>query len=237
MIRNCIGGMTLEDWKNRLSELCETIGKIVLSANKAMTEFLQSDVFKQLVDFFSNIPDDIQETELFQHIISLEKAEITYNEIEWLQEMLGYQSYDASVNDLRSKEEKSELDKYVLSIIESELISPREKIIVLLAHFESLVYQVMTYERKSWDKVKRIVSQNANDSHEMEMESYTKILLAGIVFVVFSDTDNYKNEIDKRIPFRNNILHRGVMIYSDEEIKEAYELLVYFIAELSLIEK
>lgn len=229
--------MTLEDWKNRLSELCETIGKIVLSANKAMTEFVQSDVFKQLVDFFSNIPDDIQETELFQHIISLEKAEITYNEIEWLQEMLGYQSYDASVNDLTSKEEKSELDKYVLSIIESELISPREKIIVLLAHFESLVYQVMTYERKSWDKVKRIVSQNANDSHEMEMESYTKILLAGIVFVVFSDTDNYKNEIDKRIPFRNNILHRGVMIYSDEEIKEAYELLVYFIAELSLIEK
>ena len=227
----------MEEWKNRLSELCETIGKIVLSANKAMTEFVQSDVFKQLVDFFSNIPDDIQETELFQYIITLEKAEITYNEIEWLQETLGYQSYDASVNDLRSKKEKSELDKYVLSIIESEMISPREKIIVLLAHFEALVYQVMTYERKSWDKVKRIASQNANDSHEMEMESYTKILLAGIVFMVFSDTDNYKIEIDKGIPFRNNILHRGVMVYSDEEIKEAYELLVYFIAELSLIEK
>lgn len=227
----------MEEWKNRLSEVCETIGKIVISVNKAMTEFVQSDTFKQLVEFFSNIPDDIQETELYQYIITLEKAEITYNEINWLQETLGYQSFDASVNELRSKKEQSELDKYVLSVIESQVISPREKIIVLLAHFEALVYQVITYERKSWDKVKRIVSQSAKESHEMEMESYTKILLAGIVFVVFSDTDNYKNGIDKRIPFRNNILHRGVMIYSDEEIKQAYELLVYFIAELSLMEK
>lgn len=227
----------MEEWKNRLSEVCETIGKIVISVNKAMTEFVQSDTFKQLVEFFSNIPDDIQKTELYQYIITLEKAEITYNEINWLQETLGYQSFDASVNELRSKKEQSELDKYVLSVIESQVISPREKIIVLLAHFEALVYQVITYERKSWDKVKRIVSQSAKESHEMEMESYTKILLAGIVFVVFSDTDNYKNEIDKRIPFRNNILHRGVMIYSDEEIKQAYELLVYFIAELSLVEK
>lgn len=227
----------MEEWKNRLSEVCETVGKIVLLVNKAMTEFVQSDTFKQLVEFFSNLPDDIQETELFRYIITLEKSEITYNEINWLQETLGYQSFDASVNELRSKKEQSELDKYVLSVIESQVISPREKIIVLLAHFEALVYQVITYERKSWDKVKRIVSQSAKESHEMEMESYTKILLAGIVFVVFSDTDNYKNEIDKRIPFRNNILHRGVMIYSDEEIEQAYELLVYFIAELSLMEK
>mgnify|MGYP007024197191 FL=1 len=71
----------------------------------------------------------------------------------------------------------------------------------------------------------------------MELGNYRKILLAGIVFIVFSNTDNYKNQIDKRIPFRNNILHRGTMAYSDDDINEAYEILVYFIAALTLMEE
>ena len=71
----------------------------------------------------------------------------------------------------------------------------------------------------------------------MDMDSYKKVLIAGIVFTVFSNTDSYANPIDKRIPFRNNILHRGMMDYSDEEAKSVYELLVYFIAELAIMEK
>lgn len=55
--------------------------------------------------------------------------------------------------------------------------------------------------------MKNINSINAKDSHEMEWESYVKILLAGIVYIVFSNADNYQDEIDRRIPFRNNILH------------------------------
>lgn len=85
-------------------------------------------------------------------------------------------------------------------------------------------------------KVKKIISKNVYDIHEMEMKNYRKILLAAIVFIVFSNTDNYKNEIDMRIPFRNNILHRGTLAYSDNDIKEAYEILVYFIAELTMME-
>lgn len=142
-----------------------------------------------------------------------------------------------SVETLKEKKDKSELDQYILKIIEVEGMSEREKIVILLAHFESLVYQTITYERKSWDSVKNIISTNAKDSHEMEWESYVKVLLAGIVYIVFSNIDNYQNEIDRRIPFRNNILHRGAMSYSDSEIKEAYELLVYFISELALMER
>ena len=208
----------------------------MISVNKALTEFMRTDTFKNLVDFFSNLPDDIQDTELFHHITQLEKSEITYAEIEWIQELFGYPSFDVDVQTLHNKGNKSELDQYVLSIIESNTMLPREKIVVLLAHFEALVFQTANYERKAKDKVKKIISDNAYGVHEMELENYRKILLAGIVFIVFSNTDNYKNEIIMRIPFRNNILHRGTMAYSDDDIKEAYEILVYFIAELTMME-
>ena len=207
----------MDNWKKQLLELSEKIGKTMISVNKALTEFMRTDTFKNLVDFFSNLPDDIQDTELFHHITQLEKSEITYAEIEWIQELFGNTSFDMNVQTLHNKGNKSELDQYVLSIIESNTMLPREKIVVLLAHFEALVFQTANYERKAKDKVKKIISDNAYGVHEMELE-------------------NYQNEISMRIPFRNNILHRGTMAYSDDDIKEAYEILVYFIAELTMME-
>ena len=111
----------------------------------------------------------------------------------------------------------------------------KEKLVVLLAHFEALVYQTMTYDRKPNDKIKIIVSESTKSAHEMEIESYKKLIIGGIVFIVFSNTDKYNGEIDKRIPFRNNILHRGMINYTDNESKIAYETLVYFIAELAIV--
>ena len=188
-----------------------------------------------LVKFFQSIPTDIQETELFQRISGFEKAEITYADVEWLQESFGYMTYDMAVDAVRKKTESTPLDAYVLSIVESSQLSHREKTIVLLAHFEELVYQTMAHERQAKDKIKRVALQSAQGTHDMDMDSYKKVLIAGIVFTVFSNTDSYANPIDKRIPFRNNILHRGMMDYSDEEAKSVYELLVYFIAELAIM--
>jgi hypothetical protein len=231
------GGMGLNDWKEQMLKLSEEIGKTMMTIDKAMAKFMRTDTFKNLVDFLSNLPDDIQETELFNNVKQLEKSEITCAEIEWIQEIFGYKSYDMNIQMLHNKENKSKVDQYVLSIIESNTMLPREKIVVLLAHFEEIVFQTVTYERKTKDTVKKIISKNVYDIHEMEMKNYRKILLAAIVFIVFSNTDNYKNEIDMRIPFRNNILHRGTLAYSDNDIKEAYEILVYFIAELTMMEE
>lgn len=61
-----------------------------------------------------------------------------------------------NVQTLHNKGNKSELDQYVLSIIESNTMLPREKIVVLLAHFEALVFQTANYERKAKDKVKKL---------------------------------------------------------------------------------
>lgn len=146
----------MDNWEKQLLELSEKIGKTMISVNKALTEFMRTDTFKNLVDFFSNLPDDIQDTELFHHITQLEKSEITYAEIEWIQELFGNTSFDMNVQTLHNKGNKSELDQYVLSIIESNTMLPREKIVVLLAHFEALVFQTANYERKAKDKVKKL---------------------------------------------------------------------------------
>ncbi len=225
----------MDDLENQLSEFSEKIGKTLLYPNKAMTEFMESDAIKSIVSFFNSIPKDIQDTELSHHVQQLKKPKITYAEIEWLQETIGYKSLKMSIKTLQERENKSELDKYVLSIIEADNMSPREKTVVLLAHFEALVYQTIDSERKNKEKVKNVISDRVKCVHEMELGNYRKILLAGIVFIVFSNTDDYKNQIDKRIPFRNNILHRGTMAYSDDDINEAYEILVYFITAITLM--
>lgn len=229
--------INLEEWKEKLFESLEKIEEISILVNKAMTEFMQSDALKRLDDLICNLPNDVQKTQLVCYVKNLYKKEISYEDVKFIQSMLGDKSFDESVNELREKSEKSKLDEYILFIIDSESILEREKIIVLLAHVEALVYQVMDRERKSWEKLKKIVLENVNNLHEMKIKNYAMILLAGIVYIIFSNTDNYKKEIDKRIPFRNFILHRGMLSYSDEEINSVYNLLVYFIAEISVLEK
>ena len=146
-------------------------------------------------------------------------------------------SYEKCVNDLTSVEDKTELDKYILSIISSENLMSREKLVILLAHFEELIYQTVSHTRKSNDKLKVIASNSTKNMQGMNFVNYRKLIICGIIFVVFSNTDKYDSEIDKRIPFRNNILHRGTLSYTDDEVNNAYELLVYFILELNIIAK
>ena len=58
------------------------------------------------------------------------------------------------------------------------------------------------------------------------------VYVLAITFVIFSNTDSYEKPIDRRMPFRNNILHRGVLEYSEVEINAAYAYLVECIAVL-----
>ncbi|MBQ2711344.1 MAG: hypothetical protein IJE50_04760 [Clostridia bacterium] len=227
----------MDDWNKRLLEISEKIGQMMLSINDAVTKFTASETFSNLIDFLSSIPKDIQETDLYRSILRLEKAEVTYDTVEGFQELIGYVSYDMCVNDLTSVEDKTELDKYILSIISSENFMSREKLVILLAHFEELIYQTISHTRKSNDKLKVIASNSTKNMQGMNFDNYRKLIICGIIFIVFSNTDKYDSEIDKRIPFRNNILHRGTLSYTDDEVKNAYELLVYFILELNIIAK
>lgn len=220
----------MSDLDEKLSEISEKTEAVFSPINKT----IQTDAFKEIEKRLKDIPDDMKKTVLYNNMKRLEKAEITYSEIEWIQKTLGDKSFDKSVLIIRNKKNKSEVDKYVLSVIESKAMMPREKAVVLLAHFETLVYQALDHERKANEKVKNVISEKSNKIHSMKISNFQIIFLAAIVSIVFSNTDGYKNKIDMRIPFRNNILHRGTMAYSDIDIKKVYEILVYFISNITL---
>lgn len=43
----------MDNWEKQLLELSEKIGKTMISVNKALTEFMRTDTFKNLVDFLA----------------------------------------------------------------------------------------------------------------------------------------------------------------------------------------
>ena len=56
--------------------------------------------------------------------------------------------------------------------------------------------------------------------------------ILAITNIVFARTDAFNDEIDKRIPFRNHILHNGIYQYSDSEISQMYFVLLSFIKNI-----
>lgn len=87
-------------------------------------------------------------------------------------------------------------------------------------------------------KVKTAVNKvSVDDNGGMSAESLGKIYVLAVTYIIFANTDAYTDEIDKRIPFRNNILHNGIVMYSDEDIDVAYELLLGLIEILITVEE
>ena len=114
----------------------------------------------------------------------------------------------------------------------------RGKLIILLAHIEPLIYKTLEISKTKNMKVKTAVNKvSVDDNGGMSAESLGKIYVLAVTYIIFANTDSYTNEIDKRIPFRNNILHNGIVMYSDEDIDVAYELLLGFIEILITVEE
>ena len=213
--------MFSEEVKNQLLEMARAVDSMTEVYTNSMMKFIESDGFKNLIEVFKNLPKDAHDTELFQRTKELEKKEISYEDVCWLREVVGSQPV---VDNYKTKEYQSTTAEYVSKIINSKEIGKREKIVVLLSNAESLIYEKMNHTRVPYDSVKKVAGNHVDEKHEMNKESLDTIIVTAICFVVFSNTDNY-SFIDKRIPFRNNILHKGTVTYSDEEISEAYDIL------------
>ena len=116
-------------------------------------------------------------------------------------------------------EQENKLHCYIKSIISNPSISEREKLVILLSHIEPLIYNTLNYTKQPYSKVKQIVKRMSIDENEgMSSESVGKLYVMGITYVVFANTDAYTKEIDKRIPFRNNILHNGIVEYGTDTL-------------------
>ena len=119
------------------------------------------------------------------------------------------------------------MHQYIAKTILSTSMEKHEKLIILLAHIEPLIYETLEISKIKNMRLKPAVKKvSVEDNEGMSAESIGKIYVLAVTYIIFANTDAYTDEIDKRIPFRNNILHNGIVMYSDEDIDAAYDLLL-----------
>lgn len=217
------------------NNIFENIGRFVIKVSEGMVKIVEeinvmasSEALLAFVEFLQNIPDDIKETKFFKEVQKLQKINLRYEDVVWFVEDFGL-SYTEEIWQKMSggENDKSDFHQYIAKIILSTSMERREKVTVLLAHMEPLIYETLEMSKGSNGKLKQDVSKvSIKENEGMSAESLGKIYVLAVMYIVFANTDSYTEEIDKRIPFRNNILHNGIVMYSDEEVDIVYELLV-----------
>lgn len=230
----------MEDWNNISKNLSEALDILVKRTEKirnevadALNSFAKTEEFQRLLEIFNNIPDDVQETVFFQRCQSLKKKNLTYEEIEWLFDELEISTMEEARCDiLKYIDSNNVLHNYIKNVMENNNYGNREKLIIILSHFERLIYSTLRRDKKRNEGTKDMLRiELIKNNHGMDNENLYKTVLLAITNVVFANTDNFTS-IDKRLPFRNNILHRGIIDYADEEVDIAYKTLLIFVAHI-----
>lgn len=230
----------MEDWNDILKNISETLGNFVKRASKitsrvtnALDNFARSEEFQRLVELFSNIPDDVQKTVLFQECQSLAKKDLTYEEVERVFAELGFFSVEEARADIQKYIDKDNaIHNYIKNVMENDCLGDREKLVIILCHFERLIYTTLRLEKKRKEGAKDIFRRELiKNNHGMDNVNLYKTVLLAITNIVFANTDNF-SYVDKRLPFRNNILHKGLVDYTDEEVNIAYKTLLIFVAQI-----
>lgn len=222
------------------------MSRVVLKASEGMAKIVEGinvtaplETLKAFAKFLQNIPDDIKDTILFGKVQDLKNINLRYEDVIWIVEDFGLIYTEENWQGmLKSEQNKSDLHQYIARTILSTSMEKREKLIILLAHIEPLIYKTLEISKTRNMKVKLAVNRVSVDNNGgMSAESIGKIYVLAVTYIIFANTDAYTDEIDKRIPFRNNILHNGVVMYSDEDIDVAYELLLGLIEILITVEE
>lgn len=217
------------------NNIFENLGKFVIKVSEGMVKIVEginlmasSEAMKAFIEFIINIPDDIKDTQFFAEVQKLQKINLHYEDVIWLVDDFGLNYTDEIWRKLSEDEnDKSELCRYIAKIIVASSMEKREKLIVLLAHMEPLIYESLEMSKIPNERLKPAVKKvSIEENVGMSAENLGKIFVLAVMHIVFANTDSYTEEIDKRIPFRNNILHNGIIMYADEDIDFAYELLV-----------
>lgn len=222
------------------------MSRVVLKASEGMAKIVEeinvvasSQALRVFAEFLQNIPDDIKDTRFFGKVQELKNINLRYEDVVWLVVDFGLNYSEENWQGmLKSEQNKSDLHQYIDKTILSASMGKREKLIILLAHIEPLIYKTLEISKTKNMKVKTAVNKvSVDDNGGMSAESLGKIYVLAVTYIIFANTDSYTDEIDKRIPFRNNILHNGIVTYADEDIDVAYELLVDLIEILIRVEE
>lgn len=217
------------------NNIFENMGSVVLKVAEGMAKIVEginvaasSEALRAFVEFLNDLPDEIKDTQFFGKVQELKNINLHYEDIVWLIEDFGLNYTEETWQGLlKGEQNRSDLHQYIAKTILSDSMGKREKLIILLAHTESLIYETLEISKIPNVSLKPAVKKVSVKNNEgMSVESLGKIYVLAVTYIVFANTDSYTDEIDKRIPFRNNILHNGIVMYSDEDIDVAYELLV-----------
>ncbi len=228
------------------NNMTENLSRVFLKVSKDMTKIVEGinvtaslKALETFAEFLQNIPDDIKDTIFFGKVQDLKNINLRYEDIVWIVEDFGLIYTEENWQSmLKSEQNKSNLHQYIAKTILSTSMEKREKLIILLAHVEPLIYKTLEISKTKNMKVKKAVNKvSVEDNEGMSAESLGKIYVLAVTYIVFANTDSYTEEIDKRIPFRNNILHNGIVLYSDEDIDVTYELLLGLIEILITVEE
>ena len=204
------------------NNMIENLSRVVLKASKDMAKIVEGinvtaslKALETFAEYLQNIPDDIKDTRFFRKVQELKNINLRYEDVVWLVEDFGLNYSEENWQGmLKSEQNKSDLHQYIAKTILSTSMEKREKLIILLAHIEPLIYKTLEISKTRNMKLKFAVNKvSVDDNGGMSAESLGKIYVLAVTYIIFANTDAYTDEIDKRIPFRNNILHNGIVMY------------------------
>ncbi len=224
---------SMEKFLNLSKEFEEGIHKFLKEIN-AMWDFELSDRIKEVFEQLNTLSLDlsnIKEKELYEKLNRIDPYKAIHKEdIRWI-----IRDYDTLDEALLDFEEDvifldSKLGEYIKDIVYSGTIEKREKVVLLLSHIEPLIKVCLGDNLELGNGIKRKVSDAVIPKLDRVTEgNIGRIYILAITKVIFAKTDEFKDDIDKRIPFRNNILHNGICEYGSEDIEEMYFILVVFV--------
>lgn len=229
--------MRQEEHKNIFENMANAVIKVGEGGAKVVegiNNIVSSETFREFVEVLLNIPDDIRETQFFGKVQQLKEINLRHEDVVWLIDDFGFEyTEELWKKYLECNDVKSELCRYVAKIVVSKEIEKREKTVILLAHMEPLIYETLNIPKVTKGKLKDAVKKvSIKENKELSAEGLGKLYVQAVTYIVFATTDSYTEEIDKRMPFRNHILHNGIVMYSDDEIDTLCELLIGLIGIL-----
>lgn len=232
-----------EDFGKAVAPALEVLENLKKQVTAGLSRIVESSGFKEFLSYLDSLPKDIKESWVYQETASLEKRkDLQLEDVLWIPQRFDLNSLHVAVENINNLAEENKIntdgresvESYVISIINSKRINKKEKLVLLLSHMEPLIYDAMGMVRKKRESVKRKARNYTDSKNKVNMDAIEAVYVLAITYVVFSDTDEYTRPVDHRLPFRNNILHRGIVGYTEQEIKTAYEYLVECIAILLL---
>ena len=199
-------------------------------------DFELSDRIKEVSEKLNFDLSNIKEKELYEKLKKINPCKTIHKEdIHWITK--DYDTLDEALLDFEKDVVflDSKLSEYIKNVVLSKKMEKREKIVVLLSHMEPLIKVCLGNNLKSGNGIKRKIENTVTPKLDKVTEgNIGRIYILAITNVIFANTDVFEDDIDKRIPFRNNILHNGICEYSPNDIEEMYFILVVFI-EMILI--